>query len=337
MEWIRGSIEEQHLADIYTLFLASDEGATPDLSPCLRFGVLGILLVFMAVGGLASDRSAVAAERHSEDAAAGDPSNWPPITEECRPWTYWWWMGSAVDAENLTRELERYRKAGMGGMHIVPIYGAKGYEDRYIEYLSPKWMAMLRRVGTETRRLGMGVDMTIGTGWCFGGPNIAVENADAIAVAKTFDLAEGEKLAERFDRHSTQALVAFSAEGKAVDILEQLAADGSVAWTAPAGKWRVYAVSQKPGMRVKRRCAGRRRVYVESVLRRVAAELSSALRREFRRLRRASTPGGVSRFVRIFRELVAEFFRRVRATTRISVAVGIARFVRSNEATVPPE
>ena len=165
-------------------------------------------------------------------------------------------MGSAVDPDNLTRELERYRKAGMGGVHIIPIYGAKGYENRYLEYLSPKWMEMLRHAASETRRLDMGLDMTLGTGWCFGGPNITRENADAIVVAKTFDLAEGEKLAAQFDRRSTQALVAFSAEGKAVELLQYLTADGAVAWQAPAGKWRVYAVSQKPGMKVKRAAPG---------------------------------------------------------------------------------
>lgn len=51
---------------------------------------------------------------------------WPEITKECRPGTYWWWMGSAVNPVDLTRELERYRAAGMGGVHIIPIYGAKG-------------------------------------------------------------------------------------------------------------------------------------------------------------------------------------------------------------------
>jgi len=102
---------------------------------------------------------------------------WPEITRECRPWSYWWWMGSAVDSGNLTRELQRYRDAGWGGVHIIPIYGAKGYEERYIEYLSPEWMAMLRHAVSEGARLGMGVDMTTGTGWCFGGPNITPELA----------------------------------------------------------------------------------------------------------------------------------------------------------------
>lgn len=107
---------------------------------------------------------------------------WPPETRETRPWAYWWWMGSAVDPDNLTRELERYRAAGYGGVHIIPIYGARGYEHRYIPYLSPKWMEMMGHAVSEAARLGMGVDMTTGTGWNFGGPNISGANGCAQAV-----------------------------------------------------------------------------------------------------------------------------------------------------------
>jgi hypothetical protein len=34
-------------------------------------------------------------------AAADDPLAWPPITRMQKPWTYWWWMGSAVDSNNI--------------------------------------------------------------------------------------------------------------------------------------------------------------------------------------------------------------------------------------------
>ena len=105
------------------------------------------------------------------------PLEWPAVTPTMRPWCYWWWMGSAVDKPNLTRELEAYHDAGVGGVHIIPIYGAKGYERDFIKYLSPDWMDMLRHVGNETRRLDMGYDMTTGTGWCFGGPNVADREA----------------------------------------------------------------------------------------------------------------------------------------------------------------
>jgi alpha-L-rhamnosidase len=109
-------------------------------------------------------------------AAAGsfpdDPLGWPATTRECRPWTYNWWLGSAVDTNNLAQELRRYRNAGLGGIHIIPIYGAKGAKARYIECLSPSWMDMLQFTVKEAEREDMGVDMTTGTGWCFGGPNV---------------------------------------------------------------------------------------------------------------------------------------------------------------------
>jgi hypothetical protein len=72
----------------------------------------------------------------------------------------------------LTRELSRYHDAGWGGVHIIPIYGAMGWEEKLIDYLSPKWMEMLRHTVTEAQRLDLVVDMTTGTGWCFGGPNV---------------------------------------------------------------------------------------------------------------------------------------------------------------------
>ncbi len=107
-------------------------------------------------------------------------SVWPETTRECRPHAYWWWLGSAVDKANLTREMERYKEAGMGGVHIIPIYGAKGYEDKYIPYLSKTWMEMLNHVVSEGKRLDLNVDMTTGTGWCFGGPKVTPDEACAV-------------------------------------------------------------------------------------------------------------------------------------------------------------
>ena len=104
-------------------------------------------------------------------AVAGD-LDWPEVQTENRPGCYWWWMGSAVDKENITWNLETMRKAGMGGGTIVPIYGVKGYEDRYIQHLSPQFVEMVSYAAKEADRLGMWVDMTTGTGWPFGGPMI---------------------------------------------------------------------------------------------------------------------------------------------------------------------
>jgi hypothetical protein len=194
--------------------------------------------------------------------AADDPFAWPPITAQTKPWAFWWWMGSAVDKTNLTRELERYAAAGLGGVHIIPIYGAKGWEDKYIPYLSPEWMDMMGWSVSEAHRLGLGVDMTTGSGWCFGGPQVTDKDANASVVVKTYEVKAGEKLTRKFNRAATQALVAYGPDGKVIELTDEISADGEVDWTAPAGSgdasspgsatgasqplWTIYAISQKP-------------------------------------------------------------------------------------------
>ncbi|MGN6644270.1 MAG: glycosyl hydrolase, partial [Verrucomicrobiota bacterium] len=185
--------------------------------------------------------------------AADTDSSWPAISRTQRPWAYWWWMGSAVDTNNITRELSRYHAAGMGGVQIVPIYGAKGWETNFISYLSPRWLEMLRYTVSEANRLDLGVDMTTGSGWCFGGPNVTDDEANASVIAQQVPVAAGEKLPGTFNPRSTQALMAFGPGGRKEDLLPQLKPDGSVDWTAQGGAWRVFAISQKPsGQKVKR-------------------------------------------------------------------------------------
>lgn len=111
--------------------------------------------------------------------AAPTVSPWPEITPENKPWTRWWWPGSAVDSASLTAELGSFASAGLGGVEITPIYGAKGYEGRYLDFLSPRWMEMLEHTGREAQRLGLGVDMATGTGWPFGGPWVAPADGSA--------------------------------------------------------------------------------------------------------------------------------------------------------------
>jgi hypothetical protein len=115
--------------------------------------------------------------------ASGDV-DWPPITREAKPWTRWWWMGSAVDSLNITYNLEALSRAGIGGAEITPIYGVKGWEAHSINYLSPQWMKMLSFTESEAKRLGMSVDMSGGTGWPFGGPEVAIEDAASKAIFK---------------------------------------------------------------------------------------------------------------------------------------------------------
>ena len=108
--------------------------------------------------------------------------NWPPVTTETKPWTRWWWLGSAVDKDNLTYNISELGKAGIGGVEITPIYGVKGNDAKNIDYLSSRWMNMLAHTETEARNSGMKVDMNTGTGWPFGGPEVTIEDAATKAI-----------------------------------------------------------------------------------------------------------------------------------------------------------
>ncbi len=98
-----------------------------------------------------------------------EPARWPDPTSETRPWTRWWWLGSAVDKGELTRLLEEYHRVGLGGVEITPIYGVRGRDSHNIDYLSPEWLEMVSHTVREAARLGMQVDLPPGSGWKIGG------------------------------------------------------------------------------------------------------------------------------------------------------------------------
>ncbi|MET0394093.1 MAG: glycosyl hydrolase [Chitinophagaceae bacterium] len=127
---------------------------------------------------------------------AGAQLQWPAVTQTAKPWTRWWWLGSAVDKKGLTWNLEQYRQAGLGGVEITPIYGIHGYENRFVRFLSPQWMQLLQHTLSESRRLGLGVDLANATGWPFGGPWVTDADASKTIYYKTYTMTGGERLPE---------------------------------------------------------------------------------------------------------------------------------------------
>jgi hypothetical protein len=206
--------------------------------------------------------------------ARADELAWPKVTNETKPWSRWWWLGSIVTEDGLRSEMEKYAAAGLGGVEITPIYGVRGKENEFIQYLSPKWVDRFEFVLQQGKRLGLGIDMATGTGWPFGGPWVTPEDTCKYLAHKTFTMKAGEKLAEpititeRFmvaprsvtlsqlkepfgDTPNLQQLaidnlkmpnalklnllMAFSDAGKEpLNLTDKVAADGMLDWTAPA-------------------------------------------------------------------------------------------------------
>ena len=113
---------------------------------------------------------------------------WPETRQEAKAGSRWWWLGSAVDKENLRWSMQEYANHGIGALEITPIYGVQGNQNRNIPYLSDQWMEMLREVQKNGQQMGMEIDMATGTGWPFGGPWVPLEESacKAVFVNKTF-------------------------------------------------------------------------------------------------------------------------------------------------------
>ncbi len=206
-----------------------------------------------------------------------EPLQWPEIKSEHKPGTYWWWMGNAVNKKDLKTLLEKYAEAGLGGTKIIPIYGAKGYEDEYIDFLTPEWVDMLAYTSKVSERLNMTVDLGATTGWNMGGPWVRFEDASKRVVLETYTLLGGQKLEKpvkhlqesytnlkdqprepisanpmlhrknnfnvRYERDlPLLSLMAYSEEGKVLDLRDKVGKDGTLNWTAPAGEWNLYAL-----------------------------------------------------------------------------------------------
>ncbi|MCM1076429.1 MAG: glycosyl hydrolase family 2 [Bacteroides sp.] len=199
--------------------------------------------------------------------SGSDATAWYPTTVENRPFVRWWWLGSAVDKEGLTFNLEEFAKKGLGGVEITPIYGVKGNEANDIDYLSPKWMEMLAHTMSEGKRLGLQIDMNNGTGWPFGGPDVTTDYSARKCVVEKWTVAPGYKFSEKIvTKDAKQAPVAtlqavIASDGdQRIDLTDKVGKDSVLKWKAPAsknGEWTIYAVfSGRTFQKVKRAAPG---------------------------------------------------------------------------------
>jgi hypothetical protein len=185
-----------------------------------------------------------------------DPLGWPMLTRTQKPWTRWWWLGSAVDKPNLTRQLKAFAETGLGGVEICPVYGAVGAEDRSLDFLSPEWMEMLSHTTQEAKRLGLGVDMTTGTGWPFGGRHVTPDIASNDMKLIRQQANGGTRIQIPLPEGTLQCLRAIDANGSTINLVDSIKA-GKLDWLPPAGKWEIFGISSSsPIQKVKRAAPG---------------------------------------------------------------------------------
>ncbi len=97
----------------------------------------------------------------------------PP--DDCRIMMRWWWFGPAVSKPELERELRVMKAAGIGGVEIQPVYPLE--LEGNMPYLADAFLDAVRFTAAKAKELGMRVDVTLGSGWPYGGPHIPVTRA----------------------------------------------------------------------------------------------------------------------------------------------------------------
>lgn len=192
----------------------------------------------------------------------------PP--DDARAMVRWWWFGPAVTNLELERDLRAMKAGGFGGVEIQPVYpmelddAARGI--RNLPYLSPEFLDSISFANNKAHDLGLRVDMTLGSGWPFGGPHVSVADSAGRLLQRVAEVPAGAaSVALPALASGEQLLAAFIGAGnaKAFDaarlrpIAAAPAAAGRAA-VAPAGEPRVavFYVASHTGQQVKRPSLG---------------------------------------------------------------------------------
>jgi hypothetical protein len=149
-------------------------------------GALVTFLVLVLFGLLASSRAQ--AQRIDELQRGFER---PP--DDARIMMRWWWFGPAVTKPELERELRVMKDGGIGGFEVQPVYPLtlddpkKGIKN--FPFLSDDYIDALRFVSAKSRELGLRMDLTLGSGWPFGGPQVSVDQAAGMLRSERVKLA----------------------------------------------------------------------------------------------------------------------------------------------------
>jgi len=144
----------------------------------------------------------------------------PP--DDSRIMMRWWWFGPAISKSELEREMRLMKEGGIGGFEVQPVYPL-AFDDaaggiKSLSFLSDDFIEALRFTSEKAGELGLRFDLTLGSGWPYGGPTVPISQAagrlrvERVNVAKQAQrialpgVGAGEKLLAVFARRQDGAL-----------------------------------------------------------------------------------------------------------------------------------
>src|SRR6185503_9999529 len=117
----------------------------------------------------------------------------PP--DDSRVMMRWWWFGPAVTKPQLEREMRKMKEGGIGGFEVQPVYPLE-LDDaktgiKTLPYLSDDFLDAVRFTAGKARELGLRFDLTLGSGWPYGGPSVTISQAAGRLRVERTDVAGG--------------------------------------------------------------------------------------------------------------------------------------------------
>jgi len=184
----------------------------------------------------------------------------PPA--EARPFVRWWWNGDCIEVNEVERELDVMKTAGIGGVEINPIAkpgGGDPFDYKCYEWLSPEWNNRVKATADAAKQRGMVADILMGSGWPFGGEFLKKDQfLQGVGIrrielegpgTKTLNVKELWKLpGKNFGAHNNKdapdpelfflRLVPHDASGvtDVIDLMADVAEDGTIKINVPKGK-----------------------------------------------------------------------------------------------------
>ena len=87
----------------------------------------------------------------------------------------------SVTKSEIEREMRLMKEGGIGGFEVQPVYPL-AFDEREsgiktLPFLSDEFIDALRFTSEKARELGLRFDLTLGSGWPYGGPQVTVNEA----------------------------------------------------------------------------------------------------------------------------------------------------------------
>jgi len=113
----------------------------------------------------------------------------PP--DSAKPMVRWWWFGAAVTKPEILHELQQMKADGIGGAELAFVYpevldgpnpaglgtGNGSITFKNLPFLSPEHLSAITYAKDEGRKLGLRIDVTLCSGWPYGGSNTPLSEA----------------------------------------------------------------------------------------------------------------------------------------------------------------